>query len=248
MATLLAQRRHWIISMTIVCLVLGGLLGVQVHTQQARGLTEVGRQTGALISRLTEAEAQLDKQQEEIERLRGLLAEYEHEAASEKGLVRLMTEELGNARIALGLLPVKGPGISLELADSTMMAGGEFGGQDVYVIHDFDLVQIANELWAAGAEAISINGQRLVSGSAITCSARLIKVNDVTISGPFTVKAIGNKKNLMSALNIRDGALDRLRVLQFQVKLTPEDEIVVPPISVGSKYEYAQPLQKEEKQ
>jgi len=248
MATLLAQRKHWLISMTVVCLVLGGMLGVQVHTQQARGLTEVGRQTGALVARLTEAEAQLDKQREEIDRLRGLLAEYEHEAASEKGLVRLMTEELRNARIALGLLPVKGSGVVLELADSTMMAGNEFGGQDVYVIHDFDLVQIANELWAAGAEAISINGQRLIGGSAITCSARLIKVNDVTISGPFTFNAIGDKKNLMSALNIRDGVLDRLRVLQFQVKLTPQDGIIVPPIAVPPKYEHAQPVQKEDKQ
>jgi uncharacterized protein YlxW (UPF0749 family) len=223
------------------------MLGVQVHSQQQRGATRVGRQTSALIARLTTAEDQLDKQREEIERLRGLLAQYEKEAAGEKGFVRLMTEELRDSRIALGLLPLKGPGVELELGDSTLRAGGQIGDQEVYVIHDFDLVQIANELAAAGAEAISLNGQRLISGSAITCSARLIKVNDVTISSPFTFLAIGNKQNLMSALNIRDGVLDRLRVLQFQVKLTPNDEIVIPPIAVARKYEYAEPVTKEEK-
>jgi uncharacterized protein YlxW (UPF0749 family) len=246
MATPTTESRRWPLSITVACLVLGGLLGVQAHTQKLRGATEVGRRAGALVERLTASEDQLDKQREEIERLRARLTEYEDEAASEKGLVRLMTEELRNSRIALGLSPVSGPGIELELADSTMLAGGEFGGQDVYVIHDFDLIQIANELWAAGAEAVSLNGQRLVSGSAVTCSARLIKVNDVTISSPFIFLAVGNTDNLMSALNIRDGVLDRLRVLQFHVKLTPAEELLVPPIAVGQQYEYAQPAQKEE--
>jgi len=246
MAGLMRGARNWILPVTAVSLVLGALLGVQVHTQQQRGVTQVGRQTSALIGRLTAAQDQLDKQTEEIERLRGQLSEYEKEAASEKGLVRLMTEELRSTRIALGLLPVTGPGVELELGDSTMRAGDELGGQEVYVIHDFDLVQIANELWAAEAEAVSLNGQRLISGSAITCSARLIKVNNATISSPFTFHAIGNKDNLVSALNIRDGVLDRLRVLQFRVKLTPKDHLVIPPITVGPKYEYAQPVQKEE--
>jgi uncharacterized protein YlxW (UPF0749 family) len=232
--------------MTVACLVLGGLLGVQAHTQKLRGATQVGRQTTALVERLTESEDQLGKQREEIERLRARLTEYEDEAASEKGLVRLMTEELSNARIALGLSPLEGPGIELELADSTMRAGDEPGGQDVYVIHDFDLIQIANELWAAGAEAVSLNGQRLVSGSAITCSARLIKVNDVTISTPFIFAAIGDPGNLTSALNIRDGMLDRLRVLEFQVKLVPSEGVRIPPIAVARQYEYARPAQKED--
>ena len=128
-----------------------------------------------------------------------------------------------------------------------MRAAGEFGAQDVYVIHDFDLLQIANELWCAGAEAVSINGQRLLTDSAIACSARLIEINNVTVATPYVFKAIGDKDNLMSALNIRDGVLDRLRVLQFPVKLTPKDEVVIPPISVAPKYEYAQPVEKEAK-
>jgi uncharacterized protein YlxW (UPF0749 family) len=240
-----AQRKRWIFAITAACLVLGALLGVQAHTQKLRGATVIGRQTGALVERLTASEDQLDKQREEIERLRARLTEYEEEAASEKGLVRLLTEEIRNARIALGLTPVQGPGIELELADSTMLAGREFGGQDVLLIHDFDLIQIANELWAAGAEAVSLNGQRLASGSAITCSARLIKVDGVTVSSPFTFLAIGNMDNLVSALNIRDGVLDRLRVLEFHVKLTPQEDTLIPPIAVARRHEFAQPAQKE---
>ena len=231
--------------MTVVCLVLGGMLGIQVHSQQLRGASQVGRQTSAVVDMLTRSAAQVEQQQEEIERLRGLVAEYEKEAASEKGVARIMQEELHTSRIALGTVAVKGPGVEMELSDSTMRAGGEFGAQDLYVIHDFDLLQIANEMWSAEAEAVSINGQRLLTGSAIACSARLIAINNITIASPYVFKAIGDKDKLMSALNIRDGVLDRLRVLQFPVKLTPKDEVVIPPISVAPKYEHARPLEKE---
>ena len=245
-ATFWRGKRHWTLSMVVVCLVLGALVGVQVHSQKLRGDTEVGRQTGALVSMLTTSQAQLDQHQKEIERLRARVAEYELEVANERGMARLRNEELQHRQIALGLLPVGGPGIQLVLGDSTMRAGDATGTQTLYVIHDFDLVQVTNELWAAGAEAVALNGQRLIPGSAITCSARLIRVNDVTISAPFTFLVIGNKENLVSALNIRDGMLDRLRVLQFQVELTPLDEVVIPPVAVPPQYQYAQPVTGEE--
>ena len=57
---------------------------------------------------------------------------------------------------------------------------------------------------------------------------------------------IGEKDNLMSALNIRDGSLDRLRVMEFQVKLTPKDEVIIPPVAIAPKYVYAQPVSREE--
>ncbi len=240
------SEKRWVLPLTLVCLVLGGLLAVQVRTRELRGETQIGRQRSALVGMLTTSQAQLGKQAEEIERLRTRVAEYESEAASETGLLRLMTEELSNSRVALGLLPVKGPGVELELADSTMRGTDELGAQELYVLHDFDLVQVANELRAAGAEAISLNGQRLIAGSAITCAARLIKVDDVAISSPFVFLAIGEKDNLMSALNIRDGVLDRLRVMEFQVKLTPKDEVIIPPVAIAPKYAYAQPVPREE--
>jgi uncharacterized protein YlxW (UPF0749 family) len=245
MAIIIPSNKRWVIPFTFVCLVLGALLGVQFHTQQLAGESQGRRQTTVLVDRLTRNEAQITEQQDEIERLRALVGEYEKQAASERGITQLMSDELHTARIALGMVEVKGPGITLEVTDSTMKASeGLGGGGDVYVIHDFDLLQIANELWRAGAEAISINGQRLITGSAISCSARLIEVNRVTVASPFIFQAIGDKEKLSAALNIRDGVLDRLRVLQFPVKLTPKDNVVIPPIPVTPKYEFAKPVEK----
>jgi uncharacterized protein YlxW (UPF0749 family) len=244
MSSLTPGARRWVIPLTVVCIVLGGMLGIQVRSQRARGVTKAGRQTSALIGMLTRSEAQLEQQREEIERLRLLLAEYEEEAASERGLVRLMR----TSRVALGMVAAKGPGIELEVSDSAMRAGGDLGGENLFVIHDFQLLQITNELWAAGAEAIALNGQRLTVGSAIACSARLIEVNGVAIASPFVFHAIGDKDKLISALNIRGGVLDGLRVLEFPVKLTPKDEITVPPVAVAPKHTFAEPVEREDKQ
>ncbi len=237
--------RHWVLAITGICLVLGALLGVQVHTQVVRGETELGRSTTLMSRMLSEARALADSEKKEIERLRLQVSKYENEAGSDKGLSRLVSEELQSSRAALGLLAMKGPGIELVLDDSTMKMGEGAGGQNLFVIHDFDLIQIANELWAAGAEAVSLNGQRLVAGSAITCSGALIQVNKATISAPFTFLAIGNRDNLGAALNIRDGILDRLRSLRFVVNLTPSEEVTVPAISIAPKYQYAKPALQE---
>lgn len=231
--------------MTFVCLVLGSMLGIQMRTQKLRGDTMIGRETSALVGMLTRNEEQVSQQQQEIAQLRTRLSQYEKEAASEKGLTKLMSQELRSARIALGVVEVKGPGIVLEISDSTMRESDGSGAQEIYVIHDFDLLQIANELWCAGAEAVSLNGQRLITGSAIACSHSLIAVNGLTIGSPFVFQAIGDKDKLVSALNIRDGVLDRLRVLQFPVKLTPKDEVTIPAIAVTPKYTYARPVEKE---
>ena len=96
-----------------------------------------------------------------------------------------------------------------------------------------------------GSEA-ALNGQRLGPRSAIKCSGRLIQVDGVTIPSPFTFLAIGDKSRLMSALNIRGGVLDGLRLVQFQVKLTPKDEIVLPPVAIAPKYQYARPVTQEQ--
>ena len=239
--------KAWVLPVSVVCLILGGLLGLQMHTQQLRGNTVAGRRSSALVGMLTNNQAQLELARKEIEQLRSQVRKYEKQTMSEHGAANLVTTQLQNSRIALGLLPVRGPGVELELADSTIRRDDkEIGGQDIYLIHDFDLLQVANELWAADAEAVSLNGQRLVAGSAIRCSGPLIQVNNTSISSPFVFLAIGNKENLVSALNIRDGVLDTLRRVKFQVKLTAKDVVAIPPIAIASRYEYAMPATEEE--
>ena len=99
----------------------------------------------------------------------------------------------------LGLTNLEGQGIEVTIKDDPTATRDTIGIIDDvsnHIVHDGDLRAIVNELKNAGAEAISINGQRLVSTTAITCIGNVIKVNDEKITSPFTIKAIGFSESL----------------------------------------------------
>lgn len=241
MTTVMKGSERWLLPLSFILLVMGGLVGAQVHTQSLRGDMQVGRRISALGEVLRANQTQVEAQLKEIETLRQQVAKYESQAVNDQGLTKLITEELQNSRAALGLVPLTGPGITLEIGDSSVPA---IKGMDAdpWLIHDYDLIQLANELWADGAEAISVNGQRIVAGSSIICSGRLVQVNHVPISAPFVFTAIGHVDNLVSGLNIRNGVLDTMKGWGFKVKLTRQAQVQVPAISVAPKFKFASPV------
>lgn len=119
---------------------------------------------------------------------------------------RQMQDELNLYRMATGAVDIEGPGVEITLNDS----GGEFSGTakgdtSVYqMIHDYDIRYVLNDLKNAGAEAISINDQRILSNSEVYCNAEFILVNGIKIGAPFDIKAIGDMdkiKNYMLSEN-----------------------------------------------
>lgn len=119
-----------------------------------------------------------------------------------EGLIETSTA-LG-ARI--GAVPVTGPGIVITLDD------GGATSEDSQV-HDFDLQVLVNALWASGAEAIAVNGQRLSATTAIRTAGAAILVNLVPVAGPYQIEAIGDPSDLQVQL-ARTRAAGHLAVLR----------------------------------
>lgn len=114
----------------------------------------------------------------------------------------------------LGLTDVEGKGIELTVKDDPDATRETISAIDdisKHIVHDGDLRRIVNELKNAGAEAISINGQRIVGTTAITCIGNVIKINDEKVSSPFVIKAIGFPESLETALNRAGGYLEYMR-------------------------------------
>jgi uncharacterized protein YlxW (UPF0749 family) len=90
---------------------------------------------------------------------------------------------------------VKGPGIIMTLNDSKQEVSE---GEDIawYLIHDIDILEIVNELRIAGAEAISINGERVTSTTSIRCGGPTINIDGKRHAVPFVIEAIGDPKVL----------------------------------------------------
>lgn len=133
---------------------------------------------------------------------------------------------------------VEGEGVIITMNDSSTVAKtGE--NQNLYVIHDDDILRVINELCAAGAEAISVNGQRLTATSEIRCAGPTLSVNNVRSSAPFEICAIGDKKNLANAIKMRGGVAETLSVWGIELKIKIADKIIIPAYTGTTKNFYA---------
>ena len=98
-----------------------------------------------------------------------------------------------------GVTEVFGPGLEIVLDDSTKnQKVGE--NPNLYIVHYEDLLRILNELRAAGAEAISVNEQRIGAMSELRCAGPTVSINNVRSAPPYIIKAVGDPKTMAKAL------------------------------------------------
>lgn len=109
-------------------------------------------------------------------------------------------EELKKNNMIIGLTDVKGEGVTVIMKDNNTVTAesiSEYDDISLYLVHEEDIRSIVNELENAGAEAISINDQRVISTTSITCEGNVISVNGQKVSSPFTIKAIGSSLRII---------------------------------------------------
>ena len=124
----------------------------------------------------------------------------------------------------LGMTNVKGEGVIITLKDNQGVTNENIGITDdirAYLVHDANLREIVRKLKTSGAEAISINNERIVNQTAITCSGNVIRINDKKVGSPFEIKAIGSPELLYG--NLRE-TVTRLNnsgiIVEIEKKIT----------------------------
>ena len=173
------------------------------------------------------------------------MEEYRNASAKTDDTVALIKKELDTVSLLAGTAAVRGPGITVTLDDTAAIekinleAG--YYNSNVYIIHDTDIMSVLNELRVAGAEAFSVNGQRIVSNTAIRCVGPLIQINGINLAAPFTISAIGNPDLLSSSLNLRGGIISEIKSAQIEVTIEKQDELVLPAYERVIEYQYAVP-------
>ena len=133
--------------------------------------------------------------------------------------------------------------VKLEDSSATAKAGEN---PNLYLIHDDDLLKVINELRAAGAEAISINGQRLIGTSEIRCAGPTLSVNNVRSAPPFEIRAIGDSKSLESAIRMRGGVAETLKVWGIQLEVSTSSSVYVPAYKGSASHTYAHETEEKE--
>lgn len=209
---------------------------VQFRTQSQKTRLSTAR-SEVLLNLYEDTEARRRALEKEVAQLREELAK----AAEGRALLKGMTESVERARIQAGLTGLTGPGVQVTLNDSNQETRpGQ--DQDMYVIHDEDLLLVINELLAGGAEGVAINGQRWTSRSELRCAGPTASVNRTRIGVPFVIRAVGDPDTLESSLKMRGGVLDALRTWGIRVRVERFDRLALPGYSGSLDYQYAKPV------
>lgn len=183
------------VAIGLMCMLLTGAIVIQLNTiKEATAIvgspyaeSELKEEVLRWKEEYEKIYKELEKKEEELERAR-------QDSTQENSRLIELQQELDELNKFLGLTEISGSGVILTLKDNEGVEGNS--DANVALVHDEDLRQIINELKNAGAEAISVNGQRIVFTTAINCSGAIVTINGIKINSPFEIRAIGNDASL----------------------------------------------------
>lgn len=196
------------------------ILGFLAVMAAAQPRSAPGRETGRLrvVDLIVAQDERVRELQREVRELEQQLSEMGRrgDVDAEVADLRRRADELA---VFAGGAALAGPGVQVVLDDSSA-SRSPTGNPDDLVVHEQDIQTVVNALWAAGAEAVAINGQRLSSVSAVRCAGNTLLLHGSLETPPYEIDAIGNAEEMRSSLLDRPG-MDRLasRVGAFGLRL-----------------------------
>lgn len=170
--------------------------------------------------------------EEELKGVRDKINEYTQNEKSEEEAFELLKDEVNEANMLLGKTDVKGEGVTITINSQTNPNSSNSSTpimddeEQIEITHE-DLLDLVNELKLAGAEAIEINGERIVTTTDIFDVGSFILINGQRTKAPYTIKAIGNQSYLESALSVKDGYIDKYRSRGYNVEIFKQKEITI---------------------
>lgn len=246
------KRNQAVWMLTLVCVFLGFFA---VHafnrTQSKEKIVNIASLQN--IEELLNQKKLLDNKKMELERIitqqESKLKEYENKAGQTSTQLQQLQIEIEETKLKAGLMPVQGPGVEIVLndrkRDSVLTDNPNL--LSYFIVHDSDMLNVINELRGAGAEAIAVNGTRIVASSRISCGGPTINVGKYErFAPPFIIQAIGNPDNLLGAFREENSIYHDLIAwgLEFQIKKL--NSIEIPRYFGDTNYTHARLVQEDE--
>jgi uncharacterized protein YlxW (UPF0749 family) len=193
------QRLQHAFALLIPAVLFGFLVSSQWQGQQERSSIAV-----RYNAPLTDAAFALQKEQNDLkaqlQQLRTELDQIQSSAATQSGAAAELERRLNDLKAQAGLSPMTGDGVMVQLDDSHTVAPGATNLEQA-ICHSTDLTDILNTAWRGGAQAISVNAQRVVSSTSVYCVGSTIMVNGSLLSPPFNIAVIGNQNTILGAFD-----------------------------------------------
>ena len=197
-----STRRSWVARALVfgVCVVGGLLISVNAlsstRTRQPADVTELIKQRGARVDELESSIAALSSE------ISSLSSPAPGAETSPSGSPTQGTGSSAGLSVAVGTVAVRGSGVRVQLDDASAPDIIPHG-YDVndYVVHQQDLEGVIAALWSGGAEAMTIQGQRVTMTTAVRCVGNVLLLQGRTYSPPYTIEAIGHQDGMLDALD-----------------------------------------------
>ncbi|WP_245644946.1 DUF881 domain-containing protein [Peribacillus loiseleuriae] len=219
--------------LSIVSLVLGFMVAFSYNlTKQKQREVNLVNQTWdreyELREQLIKQEKVNRKLSQELRKKQAQVTDIEKDLSQEKESSFKLAKEAKQYRMFLGKIKVKGPGLTVTLADGT--AGKVDDNINDYLVHEQHVFKVINELYISGAAAVAVNGQRLNHDSYIVCNGPVITVDGQQYPAPFVITAIGDANVLEASLNLAGGVKDQLVNENIIFTILKQNEVEMEPV------------------
>lgn len=211
-------RNVMIISIGAIALILTMVIFIQFKTVKETDITAIETMREAeLRTELSNWKAKYNEISAKLEETEDKISNYRNDIENNEKNSKLLDQEYADTEEYLGYTDVQGEGIQVVLDDT-----------EYKQVQSSDILSLVNELRLAGAEAISINDERVVSTTEIVnVDTRFVIVNGKRVVAPFTIKAIGDKKYLESAISIKGGYIDEIKAKEITINYSVEDKLTI---------------------
>ncbi len=202
-ASALPARSVWRWLVPIVCALAGLLFATSAHV--SRGTELRSPQNANLAGLVRAAEAKVGSESDQLAALQHDVSDATNRAGLGNTAVAAAQAQGAPLHGPAGLTAVHGPGILVVLDDAHSMPADPSVDPNQLVVHQSDLQSVVNALWAGGAEAMSVAGQRIIASSSVRCVGNTLLLNGRVFSPPFRVHAIGPSRPMKDSLDRAPG-------------------------------------------
>lgn len=157
----------------------------------------LSKEYSELMKEIEHSEKKVDEMYEQIAYYNNEISKNEYSMIEIINDIKNIRNDIKAQAKISGCTDLRGPGITVKISDN--LSDDIFSMHDK-IVHNIDILAIVNDLNVKGAEAISINGKRIVSGTEISCIGPVIRINGEAQAPPFIIKAIGKPSDLLEAI------------------------------------------------
>lgn len=242
----LKRVRTWRWAVPVAALLAGLLFATSANTSHGVDLRVIGHDDGVSFAErqqrtVIEQTRQLADLQKQVQAATSKAARTDSRVAGARDAAAAVTDDAG-------MSPMSGPAVTVTLNDAPPLPGAQKGSvpPDYLVVHQQDVQAVVNALWAGGAEAMTLQGQRVISTSAVRCVGNTLLLHGVVYSPPYVVSAIGDTGDLLAALAAAPDIIIYKQYVQayhLGYDVTTKANVTMPAYTGGVALAYASALE-----